>query len=1117
LLCLYRQLLLDEYFLCRSSGRDKNFPGFFSGDWQSPEKALVQNLGEDATLGEFNVGNSAYPLIVSQVPEPEITTSTATTTTETAPPEEIIPEATTTAATTTTEEATTTEEVATTTEEIIEPEATTTEETVEDEPQQVIPEETSTTTTEATSTEARKPSFFVRVWEKIKNFFNTEARAEEATTTEATTTEQIEPVEESPQQIEEEALTTTEEIIEPEATTTEEIMPDATTTEPVATSTPEEVPTTTEEVVEDEVQQPVEAGDQRSKVLVFSDFAVAKEFENKKIKVVQLRISMAGKGQAGDALVVDYYYQDSWQNLAKFNLENEFSNALNSGYFLYALPIFETWKDLESFKIRFTFQTRESAQVYLDALWLEIKTVEEEEKKIESEEELPLDSGEQKFSLSSVKKNWSEDEEPEFKVEEMEKNLLAEIASAFEKKEITAVLVRPDGKEGPSGVVIQGNKIKITRANDRSFQPGLYKLKVKIKKGTEEFIQEQDFTWGVLAINTNKSIYLPGQKAYLQMAALRDNGHTICDANLSLTVIAPMGGIERPPVYQSGKCEGNNVTDAPDYYAFYQVGETGEYQMRLTNLDSGYEISDSFEVRQSVPFDIERIGPTRIYPPASYQVTLKIRANEGFSGQVIEKVPSGFEIISEQPTHIRTTGNAKEIIWNVEWLAGQYYELRYTFDAPDISPYLFLLGPLEIGDFQEIRQWQIASDELLSLYVDSVDVTAWTTVGTSPYLDAQDQPTNYIYSAGRNTNSGNYGFTDTAETGTINSVYLYIYAYGVSSADFTTFLSGTDTSLGPPTSWGWVNVDVSAILTSWTTINAATVMFDRINTVNETGVDAAYLYVDYTPVSNQVPTVSGVILNEGNDVTLTENATTAVNATATITDDNTYTDIATVTGILYRYLAGDTCTPDDNNCYADASCTTDGCSGNDCVATCEYSVQFHADPTATTSAWAAEEWAAWIKAIDTQSASGTATNTAQEIDVSILNAVEVSPSVDYGVLSPGESNDPLSKEAQATTTGNAPIDVNISGGDMCTDYPGCVGEQIATTTQQWASSSIAYDHADAWTLSDSAQSYELTTVKPTSSAAGSRQGETLYWGIEIAGGQALGTYSGINTLTAASD
>jgi len=144
----------------------------------------------------------------------------------------------------------------------------------------------------------------------------------------------------------------------------------------------------------------------------------------------------------------------------------------------------------------------------------------------------------------------------------------------------------------------------------------------------------------------------------------------------------------------------------------------------------------------------------------------------------------------------------------------------------------------------------------LQLWVASEQSTgAWNTTGSTPYLDAQDQPTNYIYSTGRNADSGVYLFDTTSETGTITSVTLYIYAYGVASSNFTSILSGSDTGLGPPASWGWVNVDVSSILTTWAQINAATIYFDRPNTTNDAGVDAAYLYVVYqgaTPQSGSI-------------------------------------------------------------------------------------------------------------------------------------------------------------------------------------------------------------------------------------------------------------------------
>ena len=41
---------------------------------------------------------------------------------------------------------------------------------------------------------------------------------------------------------------------------------------------------------------------------------------------------------------------------------------------------------------------------------------------------------------------------------------------------------------------------------------------------------------------------------------------------------------------------------------------------------------------------------------------------------------------------------------------GSKYVISYKFDAPDISPEFYLLGELDIGNWKEARQWQIAND-----------------------------------------------------------------------------------------------------------------------------------------------------------------------------------------------------------------------------------------------------------------------------------------------------------------------------------------------------------------------------------------------------------------------
>lgn len=47
---------------------------------------------------------------------------------------------------------------------------------------------------------------------------------------------------------------------------------------------------------------------------------------------------------------------------------------------------------------------------------------------------------------------------------------------------------------------------------ESGFRPGRYTIKTKIEKNNNFRELTQDFNWGVLAINTNKSVYKPNEK-----------------------------------------------------------------------------------------------------------------------------------------------------------------------------------------------------------------------------------------------------------------------------------------------------------------------------------------------------------------------------------------------------------------------------------------------------------------------------------------------------------------------------------------------------------------------------------------------------------------------------
>ncbi len=275
-----------------------------------------------------------------------------------------------------------------------------------------------------------------------------------------------------------------------------------------------------------------------------------------------------------------------------------------------------------------------------------------------------------------------------------------------------------------------GNKLMVNPKDIPGFKPGLYKLSLKLRTLEGEVNIEQDFTWGVIAVNSNKSIYKPGDVATIGMGVLNDAGETQCmtgqdRADLWLTVTAPNGSIkeystESGSIKDSGECGPITVTNTPDAVAIYLIDDPGIYTMTVTARIKGGEkrtIKDYFKAEAAPAFDVERTSfPTRIYPKASYPVKLSITAmTNDYSGTVEDIVPASFQISNiNGGGHEEIQGDFKKIIWNTNLRRGQQTMFTYTINFPLVSPEFYLLGPLKIGDFEEARQWQIASDAVNS-------------------------------------------------------------------------------------------------------------------------------------------------------------------------------------------------------------------------------------------------------------------------------------------------------------------------------------------------------------------------------------------------------------------
>lgn len=181
------------------------------------------------------------------------------------------------------------------------------------------------------------------------------------------------------------------------------------------------------------------------------------------------------------------------------------------------------------------------------------------------------------------------------------------------------------------------------------FRPGKYTVIVSDENG---FRSKQDFRWGVLALNTNRSLYMPGQTASISMAVLDDQGDMVCDAKVTLGIKNQELGInetfstENKKITTNPQCTSHDFSLEPDYEASYKVGEQGTYELTLSAQTKNgiFTISDTLVAKASIPFDVERISATRIYPPHDYPVELKITANQDFTGIITETVPNDFTI-----------------------------------------------------------------------------------------------------------------------------------------------------------------------------------------------------------------------------------------------------------------------------------------------------------------------------------------------------------------------------------------------------------------------------------------------------------------------------------------
>src|SRR3989344_3607675 len=189
---------------------------------------------------------------------------------------------------------------------------------------------------------------------------------------------------------------------------------------------------------------------------------------------------------------------------------------------------------------------------------------------------------------------------------------------------VPGIAVRVTDRKGnpvdldPSQFSFKAGSVLLVVRPIRRFTPGLYTIEFILTNPItgETSTIEQDFTWGVLAMNADKDRYRFGETAEIAIGVLDDEGEIVCDATVTLSVMhtpfdtAGRVMLSSPEAAAEGRIEAqgrptqgdttilstvDNTIETtgtcglkqdgfigPDFRTAYTFGEEGTYTLTLT-------------------------------------------------------------------------------------------------------------------------------------------------------------------------------------------------------------------------------------------------------------------------------------------------------------------------------------------------------------------------------------------------------------------------------------------------------------------------------------------------------------------------------------------------------
>jgi len=267
-------------------------------------------------------------------------------------------------------------------------------------------------------------------------------------------------------------------------------------------------------------------------------------------------------------------------------------------------------------------------------------------------------------------------------------------------------------------------KFAIELPKEQAFRAGIYKLSVRLMKDEHVYVLESEFPWGLVSVNTRKSIYKPGETVEFVIVVLDKAGHSVSNADISLTVNNPESD---KTTYSIADGTITTSSESGIYNVDYPSEIEGNHTVSVTGLIDNVEVffTTYFRVLQAYEFDLVRTAQSKIDPTLQdrFEVRIDVESlTDAESVTLKEFVPAEFCVYSTDAATIMQEGDTKTITWNKE-LIGKKTSVSYSYAVPSIWPYLYALGPAEISHgtetFTEARPWYVAVDPISIINVQS--------------------------------------------------------------------------------------------------------------------------------------------------------------------------------------------------------------------------------------------------------------------------------------------------------------------------------------------------------------------------------------------------------------